>query len=117
MIELRCPHCETNLKVEPARAGQTGKCPVCQGSVEVPGTRPAHTEWLEIPPAAEWIEPAAWRAPPPLPASAVGPEGSSPFMTGFGIACGILAALVLAIPVFFFLSALMAGCLSAVLGR
>jgi len=45
MIELKCPRCETMLRVPESKAGRHGRCPVCGGTITVP------LPPVEIPPA------------------------------------------------------------------
>ncbi len=36
MIELKCPRCETLLRVPASNAGKHGRCPICGGAIAVP---------------------------------------------------------------------------------
>ncbi len=48
MIRLRCPFCQTRLKVPQAKAGKRGRCPGCRQKVQIPAVRmEAGAETLE----------------------------------------------------------------------
>ena len=36
MIELKCPQCETSLRVPESKAGRHGRCPICGGRITIP---------------------------------------------------------------------------------
>jgi serine/threonine protein kinase len=53
MIAFSCPSCGKGLKVKEAYAGRKGKCPSCQGSVDVPAASVAVAQADKHPPVVE----------------------------------------------------------------
>ncbi len=43
-ISVTCPQCSTTLKVKDELAGKRGKCPKCQGAVQIPAASAAETK-------------------------------------------------------------------------
>lgn len=58
MVEMNCPHCGHELRIDERHRGQRGVCKHCQGSIEVP------SEPLELAPGA--LEPSSEGTYPPL---------------------------------------------------
>jgi endogenous inhibitor of DNA gyrase (YacG/DUF329 family) len=52
MIQIKCPECQTPLRVRDEYAGKRMKCPKCQGPVPVPAAEPV-PEVVEAAPAEE----------------------------------------------------------------
>jgi predicted Zn finger-like uncharacterized protein len=41
MISIRCPECETRLKVDDSKAGAKIRCPRCKHAIQVPDLEPS----------------------------------------------------------------------------
>ena len=48
-ISVTCPQCSTTLKVKDELAGKRGKCPKCQGAVQIPAASAAETKPAAVP--------------------------------------------------------------------
>jgi predicted Zn finger-like uncharacterized protein len=75
---VRCPHCETRLKVRDELAGKTGRCPKCSKEFRMTGDAPAATPSSSLDFEAEPDEPPPRKATveksPPKKVKAAAPE-------------------------------------------
>ena len=70
-MELLCPNCQKKLTVPEQYAGQIMRCPLCQGTFNVPA--------MPSTVAAEGAEPVGFYTPPPKPETyGVAPEAAAP---------------------------------------
>ena len=67
-ISVTCAKCNTTLRVKDEYAGKRGKCPTCQGALEIPGTAAVSTG--PAPPAPSAKLPSTKPAPPVKPPNA-----------------------------------------------
>jgi hypothetical protein len=95
MIAFTCPQCKSQLQVGDELGGGQARCPNCQAAVIVPGIgipiAAQGSPWQAIDDGREAAP--RWRQKQP-----------SAFDTGFGIGCGIIAAIIgfcVFVPLFF----------------